>query len=152
MALAHHAQARWRGFEVRQSHEASGYSAPGDPILEAHHVSKDFGDVPVLSDVSFSIRPGEVLVVRGANGTGKSTLLRCLSGWDRFDSGSVSFLGATSDPESAIFRHGVASALGRVMTSILADDTELFKQFSDNESFKRWLTESIFNATYKKAR
>lgn len=42
-------------------------------------------------------------------------------------------------------------ALGRVMTSILADDTELFKQFSDNESFRRWLAESIFNATYRKA-
>jgi type I restriction enzyme, R subunit len=39
-------------------------------------------------------------------------------------------------------------ALGRVVLELLADHTELFKQFSDNPSFKRWLTESVFDATY----
>ena len=39
-------------------------------------------------------------------------------------------------------------ALGRVMTALLRDDTELFKQFSDNPSFKRWLTDTIFSFTY----
>jgi len=34
------------------------------------------------------------------------------------------------------------------MTAVLKDDTELFKQFSDNESFKRWLTDTIFGLTY----
>jgi len=32
---------------------------------------------------------------------------------------------------------------------LLADHTELFKQFSDNPSFKKWLTETIFNLTYE---
>jgi type I restriction enzyme R subunit len=35
------------------------------------------------------------------------------------------------------------------MNGLLKDDTELFKQFSDNESFRRWLTDSIFAATYE---
>ena len=35
------------------------------------------------------------------------------------------------------------------MTAVLKDDTELFKQFMDNESFKRWLTDTVFNLTYK---
>ena len=35
------------------------------------------------------------------------------------------------------------------MTAVLKDDTELFKQFRDNESFKRWLTDTVFNLTYK---
>ena len=39
-------------------------------------------------------------------------------------------------------------ALGRVMTALLRDDTELFKQFSDNSSFKRWLADTIFSFTY----
>ncbi len=34
------------------------------------------------------------------------------------------------------------------MTAVLKDDTELFKQFSDNESFRRWLTDAIFTITY----
>ena len=39
-------------------------------------------------------------------------------------------------------------ALGRVMTAVLQDDTELFKQFTDNESFRRWLTDNVFGLTY----
>ncbi len=42
-------------------------------------------------------------------------------------------------------------ALGRVMNAVLKDDTELFKQFSDNESFRRWLSDSVFSATYRNA-
>jgi type I restriction enzyme R subunit len=34
------------------------------------------------------------------------------------------------------------------MTAVLKDDTQLFKQFSDNESFKKWLSDSIFAVTY----
>jgi type I restriction enzyme R subunit len=34
------------------------------------------------------------------------------------------------------------------MTAVLKDDVELFKQFSDNESFRRWLTDTIFALTY----
>ena len=34
------------------------------------------------------------------------------------------------------------------MTAVLEDDTELFKQFSDNESFRKWLTDTIFTLTY----
>ena len=36
------------------------------------------------------------------------------------------------------------------MTSLLKDDTELFKQFSDNDSFRRWLTDTVFFLTYAK--
>ena len=35
------------------------------------------------------------------------------------------------------------------MTDILQDDTELFKQFMDNEGFKRWLTDTVFDLTYQ---
>ena len=42
-------------------------------------------------------------------------------------------------------------ALRSVMTALLNDDKELFKQFSDNESFRRWLTDTIFSITYEAA-
>ena len=43
------------------------------------------------------------------------------------------------------------SALARVMTAMMKDDTELFKQFMDNEGFKRWLTDTVFMLTYRQA-
>ncbi|MEQ4519291.1 DEAD/DEAH box helicase family protein [Pseudarthrobacter sp. B907] len=41
-------------------------------------------------------------------------------------------------------------ALSQVMLRLIADDTQLFKEFQDNSSFKRWLAEAVFNATYRK--
>jgi type I restriction enzyme R subunit len=38
------------------------------------------------------------------------------------------------------------------MTAVLKDDTELFKQFMDNDSFKRWLTDTVFALTYEESR
>jgi type I restriction enzyme, R subunit len=52
-----------------------------------------------------------------------------------------------SDKQNARIEHD--KALARVMTAVLKDDTELFKQFMDNESFKRWLTDTVFNLTYE---
>jgi len=51
-----------------------------------------------------------------------------------------------SDKQNARIEHD--KALQRVMTALLQTDTELFKQFSDNESFRRWLTDTIFALTY----
>src|SRR4051812_30061767 len=47
-----------------------------------------------------------------------------------------------NDKQNARIEHD--KALARVMNGLIKDDTELFKQFSDNESFKRWLTDSVF--------
>jgi len=54
-----------------------------------------------------------------------------------------------SDKQNARIEHD--KALGRVMTAVLRDDTELFKQFMDNESFRRWLTDTVFGLTYERA-
>jgi len=52
-----------------------------------------------------------------------------------------------SDRQNARIEHD--KALARVMTAVLKDDTELFKQFSDNPAFKRWLADTIFSVTYR---
>ena len=52
-----------------------------------------------------------------------------------------------SDKQNARIEHD--NALGRVMNGVLKDDTELFKQFSDNESVRKWLTDTVFNLTYE---
>ena len=51
-----------------------------------------------------------------------------------------------SDRENARIEHD--KALVRVMTALLSDDTQLFKQFSDNDSFRKWLTDTMFSLTY----
>ena len=54
-----------------------------------------------------------------------------------------------SDRENARIEHD--KALLRVMTAVMKDDTELFKQFMDNDSFKRWLTDTSFGLAYEQA-
>src|SRR5262245_7640678 len=63
--------------------------------LEVQRISKSFGHVVALSNVSFSISCSEVLAVAGGNGAGKSTLLKIIAGAITPDSGSVTFDGRT---------------------------------------------------------
>jgi type I restriction enzyme, R subunit len=56
---------------------------------------------------------------------------------------------ANSDRQNTRIEHD--KALVRVMTAILKDDADLFKLFMDNESFKKWLTETVFALTYEAA-
>ena len=53
---------------------------------------------------------------------------------------------ANSDKQNAKLEHD--KALNRVVLELISDHTELFKQFSDNPSFKRWLTDMVFDSTY----
>jgi type I restriction enzyme R subunit len=52
-----------------------------------------------------------------------------------------------SDRQNARIEHD--KALKRVMTAVLKDDAELYKQFSDNPDFRRWLTDMVFSSTYE---
>ncbi|MFN8560920.1 MAG: ATP-binding cassette domain-containing protein [Anaerolineae bacterium] len=49
-------------------------------FLSIHHISKTYGFAPVLSDVSFVVNAGERIGLVGANGVGKSTLLKIVTG------------------------------------------------------------------------
>ena len=63
-----------------QSRSDRGSLAQAAPILEAIGLSRSFGPVEVLSDVSLAFRPGETHAIIGENGAGKSTLMKILSG------------------------------------------------------------------------
>ncbi|MDO5131966.1 MAG: amino acid ABC transporter ATP-binding protein [Eubacteriales bacterium] len=62
-------------------------------LLEIKHLSKKYGDIVPLRDVSCTIRNGEVISVIGPSGTGKSTFLRCINRLETPDSGEVIFSG-----------------------------------------------------------
>ncbi len=59
------------------------------PLLSVEHVSKSYGHVEALRDVSFDLRRGEVVGLVGDNGAGKSTLIKCIAGVLRPDSGDI---------------------------------------------------------------
>ena len=58
-------------------------------IVEMRNINKSFPGVKALSNISFSVEPGEVHVLLGENGAGKSTLMKVLSGVYQPDSGSI---------------------------------------------------------------
>ena len=59
--------------------------------IEIKNVSKSFGDLKVLDDISLTINKGDIYGVLGLSGAGKSTLVRCINGLETFDEGEILF-------------------------------------------------------------
>ena len=79
---------------------------PSEPILRVRGLSKVYGGIHVVDDVTFDLGPGEVLTLLGPSGCGKSTTLRMVAGLERPDAGEVWVRGRL-----------VASAAARVMVA-----------------------------------
>jgi branched-chain amino acid transport system ATP-binding protein len=79
-------------------------------MLELNGASASYGSVPAISNISISIGEGEAVGLLGANGAGKSTTLRAISGLVKLSSGSVTFAGAdlASLPPHKIPELGIA--------------------------------------------
>lgn len=80
------------------------------PILELRNLDVSYGKVCALRDVSIGIQPGEVVALIGANGAGKSTMLRAISGLIAPSAGDILFNGASiaSCRPDVIVRGGIA--------------------------------------------
>jgi ABC-2 type transport system ATP-binding protein len=63
------------------------------PVIELSHISKSFGAVKAVDDVSFTVEKGELFGLLGPNGAGKTTSIRCMLDIFKPDSGSVTVLG-----------------------------------------------------------
>ncbi|MDR2888486.1 MAG: amino acid ABC transporter ATP-binding protein [Lachnospiraceae bacterium] len=62
-------------------------------LLDISHMRKGFDGLEVISDISLSVKEGEVLSIIGPSGSGKSTLLRCATLLERMDGGELTYLG-----------------------------------------------------------
>ena len=85
---------------------------PATPLVHARSLEVGYDGMPVCPPVDLSLHPGEALAVIGANGTGKSTLLRTVLGQQAALAGKVTLLGATPDPRGAEQRAAIAAVLG----------------------------------------
>ncbi|HOO39726.1 MAG TPA: ABC transporter ATP-binding protein [Deltaproteobacteria bacterium] len=76
----------------------------GDPVLRIEHVSLTHdGTAPILNDISFSINSGEKVLLSGENGSGKSSLLKCIIGALRPDSGRILINGHAEQKPTMLF-------------------------------------------------
>lgn len=64
-----------------------------EPVLSIKGITKTFGGLKALVDVSFDIEQGDVFGIIGPNGSGKTTLINCITGFIRTESGQVKFRG-----------------------------------------------------------
>jgi ABC-type branched-subunit amino acid transport system ATPase component/ABC-type branched-subunit amino acid transport system permease subunit len=85
------------GTEMRARPRRTAWDATREPVLSARKLSAGYGAVPVLAEISFDIRPGEMAAMLGANGAGKSTTMRALAGLLRPVAGAVHLDGAAVD-------------------------------------------------------
>lgn len=93
------------------------------PLLEISGISKFFGGLAALSNISFQIAEGETLSIIGPNGAGKSTLFNVMTGFQQRDQGLINFQGQdiSQMPPHRIARHGIARIFQ--ITSLFPNET-----------------------------
>ncbi|HYR03737.1 MAG TPA: ABC transporter ATP-binding protein, partial [Syntrophobacteria bacterium] len=79
-------------------------------MLKVENIDVSYGDLQVLWEISFEVNEGEIVALVGANGAGKSTTLKTVSGLLRPNNGSIRFLDQRLDqiPAHKIIEHGIA--------------------------------------------
>jgi phospholipid/cholesterol/gamma-HCH transport system ATP-binding protein len=110
----------------------SGTISASGPVLEVSSLSVKYGDKTVLSDISFVVKSGEIRVILGTSGCGKTTLLKAIIGLLLPSSGSARIFGSKlEDPDSQIGseqlrRIGVLFQNGALLGSLtVADNVRL---------------------------
>ncbi len=71
------------------------------PVIELSKVSAGYGDRSVLKDVSFDVMDREIVCLLGPNGSGKTTILDCITGFRKFSSGEIKYKGEIAEKYTA---------------------------------------------------
>ena len=129
------------------SSSAGAPAPPAPPVLDARGIDKAFSGVPALQDASLVIEPGEVHGLLGANGCGKSTLIKILSGFHPLDAGTVSVNGVdvTADITAAGLRDAglsfVHQDLGLTADATVVEHFVLRPETGERLTTIRWKAE-----------
>jgi simple sugar transport system ATP-binding protein len=119
-----------------------------DPIIKLEGISKQFGKVNALEDISFQLYPGEVHCLLGDNGAGKSTLIKILSGVHRPTRGEFLFEGKPGhlDSPRQALDLGIATVFQDLAMLSLMSITRNF--FLGREPKKRFGPVQLFDSKY----
>jgi polar amino acid transport system ATP-binding protein len=98
-------------------------------VVQVEHLSKSFGDLRVLSDVSFSVHQGEVLAIIGPSGSGKSTLLRAVTHLEEADGGTIAICG-TRIVDGGVYADAATLRSALLKLGLVFQDFNLFPHFS----------------------
>jgi len=71
-------------------------------MLRVNKLSKSFGDKKVLDQISFEVEKGDIAIITGPSGVGKTTLIRCLSSLETYDSGTIDISERRSEKEHPV--------------------------------------------------
>ncbi len=102
-------------------------------ILEVKNLSKTFGDLKVLKDISFNVEQGQVVAIIGPSGSGKSTLLRCINMLERADGGEITVSGLkmmTTEKNKTVFAPSKILRQIRLKIGLVFQNFNLFPHMS----------------------
>ncbi len=110
-------------------HEAGSNDVAGQPLLTVEGIEAYYGSIQALKGLSFTVPQGSIVTLLGANGAGKSTTLKCISGLVSPTRGTVAFRGRRIDglPSEEIVRLGI---------SHVPEGRELFPELTVLENLK----------------
>jgi branched-chain amino acid transport system ATP-binding protein len=117
-------------------------------ILEAVHISKQFGGLKAVDDVSLTVREGEIQALIGPNGAGKTTCFNLLTGFLHVTSGVIRFMGRdiTGLAPASVARLGLVRSfqISSVFPGLTAlDNVRLALQKSRGRSLDFWRSETV---------
>lgn len=107
-----------------------------EPILKIRNISKSFGGIQALTDITTEIQPGTIHSIIGPNGSGKTTLINVITGFYKPDKGNIDFQGENivARPPHIIAREGV----GRTFQNL-----RLFDSMTVAENIKTALSKDL---------
>ncbi|MCD8028547.1 MAG: ATP-binding cassette domain-containing protein [Erysipelotrichaceae bacterium] len=103
-------------------------------MIDVQHLSKNFGDLEVIKDVSFHIDQGDIFGIIGQSGAGKSTLLRCFNGLEPYQQGNVTVDGHDIGNLSKNELNEVRKEMG-ITIVVVTHQMEVIKQICNKVAF-----------------
>lgn len=106
-----------------------------ESLLSVRHISKHYGGIAALDDISFDVDPGEIHAVVGENGAGKSTLMKILAGAVRPDNGEILLDGTPVEIPSPVAAHRLGIGIVYQETQLAPNLTVAENIFLGHDSF-----------------